>query len=59
MQYFGRKSWRKRPLRRPERSGRNMDLREIGCEGVDRMHLAQDRGQCQTLVNMVMNLRVP
>jgi len=39
MQNFGRKSWRKRPLRRPERSGRNMDLREIGCEGVDRMHL--------------------
>jgi hypothetical protein len=36
-----------------------MDLREIGWEGVDWIHLAQDRDQWQALVNMVMNLWVP
>jgi len=36
-----------------------MDLREIGWEDVDWMHLAWDRDQWQTLVNMVMNLQVP
>jgi hypothetical protein len=36
-----------------------MDIREIGWEGVDWMNLAPDRDQWQTLVNMVMNLRVP
>jgi hypothetical protein len=36
-----------------------MDLREIGWEGVDWMHLAQDRGQWQAFVNTVMNLQVP
>jgi hypothetical protein len=33
-----------------------MDLREIGWEGVEWMHLAQDRDQCQALVNTAMNL---
>jgi hypothetical protein len=33
-----------------------MDLREIGWEGVDWIHVAQDRDQWQALVNMVMNL---
>jgi len=36
-----------------------MDLREIGWEGVDEMHLAQDSNQWQALVNMIMNLQVP
>jgi hypothetical protein len=36
-----------------------MDLREIGWEGVDWIELAQDRAQWRTLVNTVMNLRVP
>jgi hypothetical protein len=36
-----------------------MDLKEIGWEVVDWMHLAQDRGQCRALVNMIMNLRFP
>jgi hypothetical protein len=36
-----------------------MDLREIECEGVDWMHLAEDRDQWQALVKTVMNLRVP
>jgi hypothetical protein len=36
-----------------------IDLREIVWEGVDWMHLAQDRDQWWALVNMVMNLWVP
>jgi hypothetical protein len=36
-----------------------MDLRKKGWEGVDWMHLAQDRDQWRVLLNMVMNLRVP
>jgi hypothetical protein len=36
-----------------------MDLREIGWEGVDWIHVAQDRVHWQALVNTVMNLRVP
>jgi hypothetical protein len=36
-----------------------MDLREIGWEHVNWMHVAQDRDQWQALVNMVMNLWVP
>jgi len=36
-----------------------MSLREIGWGGVDWMHLAQDRDQWPSLVNAVMNLRVP
>jgi hypothetical protein len=35
-----------------------MDLREIGWEDVDWVHLTQDRDQWQDLVNMVMNLWV-
>jgi hypothetical protein len=35
-----------------------MDLREIGWEGVDWMHLAQDTDQWRALVDMVMNIRV-
>jgi hypothetical protein len=36
-----------------------MDLREIGWDGVDWIELDQDRDQWRTLVNTVMNLRVP
>jgi hypothetical protein len=35
-----------------------MDLREIGCGGVNWMQLAQDRDRWQAVVNTVMNLRV-
>jgi hypothetical protein len=42
---------------REEEYNIKMDLREIGCEGVDWMPLAQDRDQWQSLVNTVMNLR--
>jgi hypothetical protein len=36
-----------------------MDLREIGWDDVDWIHLAQDRDQWRALVSRVMNLRVP
>jgi hypothetical protein len=36
-----------------------MDLRETGWEGVDWIHLVEDRDQLRNLVNTVMNLRVP
>jgi hypothetical protein len=36
-----------------------MDVREIGWVGMDWIDLAQDRDQWRTLVNTVMNLRVP
>jgi hypothetical protein len=36
-----------------------MDLREIGREGFDWIHLAQDKDHWQALVNMVMKRRVP
>jgi len=34
------------------------DIREVGWEGVDWIHLAQDRNQWLPLLNTVMNLRV-
>jgi hypothetical protein len=36
-----------------------MYLKETGWEGMDWIHLAQDRDQRRALVNMVINLRVP
>jgi hypothetical protein len=36
-----------------------MDLGEIGWDGMDWIELAQDMDQWSALVNMVMNLRVP
>jgi hypothetical protein len=57
-----RKPEGKKPLGKPKIKWEyniKMDLREIGCEGVDWMHLAQDRDQCRRLVNTVMKLRVP
>jgi hypothetical protein len=36
-----------------------MDLREIGINGANLIHLAQDRVQWRAFVNTVMNLRVP
>jgi hypothetical protein len=52
----------KRPLGRPRSRLENnirMDRREIGWEGVDWIHLAQDRDKWWNVVNTVMNLRVP
>jgi hypothetical protein len=36
-----------------------MDLRVIGCGGMDWIDLAQDRGQWGAVEYTVMNLRVP
>jgi hypothetical protein len=36
-----------------------MYLKEIGWDGMNSIDLAQDRDQWRTLVNTVMNLRVP
>jgi hypothetical protein len=35
------------------------DLKEIGWESVEWIHLAQDRDQWRAVVNTVMKLRVP
>jgi hypothetical protein len=50
-----------RPFGRPSRRWEDnirMDVRGIGREGVDRIHLAQDRDQWRALVNTVLNLLV-
>jgi len=49
----------KRPLGRPRRKWEDIRicLREIGCEGVNWMHLTQDRDRGRALVKMVMNFR--
>jgi hypothetical protein len=50
------------PLGRPRHRWEDnikMDLKEVGCEGMDWIELAQDRDGWRALVNAVMNLRVP
>ena len=37
----------------------NMDVQEVGCEGIGWNDLTQDREKWWDLVNAVMNLRVP
>jgi hypothetical protein len=36
-----------------------MDIQEVGYEGMDWIHLAENRGRWRTVVNAVINLRVP
>jgi hypothetical protein len=55
------KSEGKRPLGRPRHIWENnikMDLCAIGLEGVNWIHLAQDREQWRALVKTTINLRV-
>jgi hypothetical protein len=52
----------KRPLgrQRPRWVGNiKMDLREIGCGGMDWIDLALTGGKWRVLVNTIMNLMVP
>jgi hypothetical protein len=52
----------KRLLGRPRRGWEDnirMDLREMGCGGMDWIDITQDRDQLRALVNTVMNVWVP
>jgi hypothetical protein len=53
---------RKRPLGRPRcrcEVNIRMGYRKRGLEGVDWLHLSEDRNQWRALLNTVMNLQVP
>ena len=59
---FMRKPEGRRPLGRPRfrrEDNTKMDIRKVGCGGVDWIDLAQDRNRWQALVNAVINLQVP
>jgi hypothetical protein len=50
------------PLGRPRRrweDNMKMELQEVGWRSMDWIDMAQDRDRWRTLVNEIMNLRVP
>jgi hypothetical protein len=52
----------KRPLGRPRHRWEDnikMDLKEVGCGGMDWIELAYNRDRWQALGSVVMNLQVP
>jgi len=52
----------KRPLGRPKHrweDNSKMDLRKVGCGGMDWTELVKDRDRWRALVNAVMNIQVP
>jgi hypothetical protein len=52
----------KRPIGRPRHRWEDnikMDLQEVGCEGTPWIDVVQDRYRWRTLLNAVMNIRVP
>ena len=56
------KSEGKRLLKRPRHKWEDnikMDLQDVGCGDMDWIDLVQDRDRWRTLVNGVMNLRIP
>jgi hypothetical protein len=62
IQNFVQKTQREESLGRPRHIWEDnirMVLMEIGREGADWKHLAQDRDQWQDLENRVMNLQIP
>jgi hypothetical protein len=61
IQDFDQKTRVKRPLRRSRdrwEDNIKMDLRKIGWEVVEWIHLAQDRDQWRVFVNTVINIQV-
>jgi hypothetical protein len=62
VQYFGGENRKKRQLGTPRRRWEDniqMNLQEVGCWDMDWIELADDRDRWRSLVNAVMNLRVP
>ena len=52
----------KRPLGRPRRRWEDnikIYLQKVGCGGMDWIELARDKDRLRTLVNAVINFRVP
>jgi len=52
----------RRPLGKPRQRWEDnikMDLQEVGCSGMDRIKLAEDKDRQRAVVNAVMNLWIP